>query len=110
MSETAAIVGSGLVGRAWAIAFARAGWQVRVFDADAEAAKRSLGTIGDMAADLEAQRLLDPGGAEEAVGRMSIAGSLAEALEGAAWMQESTPEDVEVKRKRLCRARCGSAG
>ncbi len=99
MSETAAIVGLGLVGRAWAIAFARAGWQVRVFDADAEAAKRSLGTIGDMAADLETQRLLDPGGAEEAVGRMSIAGSLAEALEGAAWMQESTPEDVEVKRR-----------
>jgi 3-hydroxyacyl-CoA dehydrogenase len=99
MSETAAIVGSGLVGRAWAIAFARAGWRVRIFDADAAAAKRALGTIGDMAADLEAQGLLDKGGAKEAVGRMSIAGSLREALDGAAWMQESTPEDVEVKRR-----------
>jgi 3-hydroxyacyl-CoA dehydrogenase len=27
---TAAIVGTGLVGRAWAIAFARGGWQVRL--------------------------------------------------------------------------------
>ena len=29
---TAAIVGSGLIGRSWAIVFARAGWDVRLSD------------------------------------------------------------------------------
>ena len=29
------LVGVGLIGRAWANVFARAGWQVRVWDADA---------------------------------------------------------------------------
>ena len=30
--NTVAIVGSGLIGRAWAIVFARAGWNVRLTD------------------------------------------------------------------------------
>ncbi len=32
VNETVAIVGSGLIGRAWAMIFARAGWDVRLFD------------------------------------------------------------------------------
>ena len=31
--KNVAIVGAGLIGRAWAVVFARAGWQVRLFDA-----------------------------------------------------------------------------
>ena len=40
--ETATIVGAGLVGRAWAIAFARGGWTVRLWDAAAGAADADL--------------------------------------------------------------------
>ena len=29
---TAAMVGAGLIGRSWAMVFARAGWRVRLFD------------------------------------------------------------------------------
>src|SRR5258706_13271498 len=29
---TAAIIGAGLIGRAWAMVFARAGWQVHLYD------------------------------------------------------------------------------
>ena len=32
-NKVAAIIGAGLIGRAWAVVFARAGWQVRLFDA-----------------------------------------------------------------------------
>jgi len=32
MTQVAAIVGAGLIGRAWAMVFARAGWHVRLFD------------------------------------------------------------------------------
>ena len=34
MTESVAIVGAGLIGRAWAMIFARAGWDVRLFDPD----------------------------------------------------------------------------
>ncbi len=33
MTDSVAIIGSGLIGRAWAMIFARAGWDVRLFDA-----------------------------------------------------------------------------
>ena len=32
MEQVAAIIGAGLIGRAWATVFARAGWQVRLYD------------------------------------------------------------------------------
>jgi L-gulonate 3-dehydrogenase len=32
MEHTAAIIGGGLIGRAWAMVFARAGWRVRLYD------------------------------------------------------------------------------
>ena len=33
-SGSVAIVGAGLIGRGWAIVFARAGWQVKLYDLD----------------------------------------------------------------------------
>ena len=35
MTSTAAMIGAGLIGRSWAMVFARAGWQVRLYDSDA---------------------------------------------------------------------------
>jgi dihydrofolate synthase/folylpolyglutamate synthase len=35
MHGTAAIIGAGLIGRAWAMVFARAGWDVRLHDSEA---------------------------------------------------------------------------
>ena len=42
MNDTVACVGAGLIGRAWAVVFAR-GWRaVRLWDADPEAVPRAL--------------------------------------------------------------------
>ena len=98
MTETVAIVGSGLIGRAWSIAFARAGWAVRLWDPVAEAPAASLVTIEGLLADLEAQDMLRGASAQEVRGRMRAAATLAEALAGAAWMPENAPEDLEIKR------------
>ncbi|MGL4240414.1 MAG: 3-hydroxyacyl-CoA dehydrogenase NAD-binding domain-containing protein, partial [Beijerinckiaceae bacterium] len=39
-SRTMAVVGAGLIGRAWASIFARAGWSVRLYDpVDGQAAR-----------------------------------------------------------------------
>jgi 3-hydroxyacyl-CoA dehydrogenase len=93
-----AIVGTGLIGRAWAIAFARAGCDVRLFDPTEGAVRACLDTVGRLIDDLEAQDLLDGQTPGAVSGRMRPTSGLAEALEGVAWVQENAPERVEVKR------------
>lgn len=99
MGEKVAIVGSGLVGRGWAIAFARGGWDVVLWDPVEGAAARSLDLARTIAADLEEADLLLGQEAGAVLARLSAADDLAVALDGAAWMQESAPEQLELKRK-----------
>ena len=53
MTDKVAIVGAGLVGRAWAISFARGGHRVMLFDADDKAVASALGTVEGMLKTLE---------------------------------------------------------
>ena len=91
-----AVVGTGLVGSGWAIVFARAGLLVSLYDAAPGAAGRARGLIGERLVDLAEAGLIaeDPASVEA---RVTVAGSLAEALEGAAYVQESVFERVDVK-------------
>jgi 3-hydroxyacyl-CoA dehydrogenase len=92
-----ALVGLGLVGRAWAISFANAGHDVALWDERADAADEALRSADEVLPELASNGLLhDPPGAVRV--RMRRAASLEEALDGASHVQESTPEDVGVKR------------
>jgi len=92
------IVGAGLIGRAWAIVFARAGFAVALHDRSETIVAASLATIETSLADLAAAGLLAD--APQAVrARMRIAPTLADALAGAIYVQESLPELTEVKRE-----------
>jgi L-gulonate 3-dehydrogenase len=93
-----AVIGSGFVGRAWAISFARAGCEVALWDQDREAPGKALAYIERLLPDLEANDLLNAAPASEVVARIRVLATLESALEGAAHVQENTPEDVEVKR------------
>lgn len=97
MAESVAIVGTGLVGRAWAIAFARAGWTVRLWDPLAVAPGAALAAIDGLLADLAAQDLLDGADASTVRARLRAAPTLADALAGVSWVQESAPEDLATK-------------
>jgi 3-hydroxyacyl-CoA dehydrogenase len=94
-----AIIGSGLIGRAWAISFARAGHEIRLYDQVAGAAEKAIAFARDMAAPLEAEGLLEGQSADQLVARIRPAASLAEALDGVVHVQENTPEDLAVKQK-----------
>jgi L-gulonate 3-dehydrogenase len=94
----AAVIGSGFVGRAWAISFARAGCEVALWDQDKEAPGKAFAYIEQLLPDLEANDLLNGSAASEVAARIRVAATLESALEGAAHVQENTPEDVEVKR------------
>jgi carnitine 3-dehydrogenase len=89
----AAIIGGGVIGGGWAARFLLAGRDVAVFDPDPEAARK----VQEMLAN--ARRALPelydvPMPAE---GQLTFSASLAEAVAGADWVQESVPERLEVK-------------
>ena len=93
-----AIVGAGLVGRAWAIVFARAGYPVMLYDANAQTLANSLETVEGNLNDLKEFGLISE--APSAIrARMTAAKSLKEVLDGAAYAQESTLENVEIKKQ-----------
>src|SRR5260370_1154480 len=93
-----AIVGAGFVGRAWAISFARAGHDVALWDEDAKAPGKALTYIEALLPDLQAQDLLNGNTAAATRNRMHAAADLTEALADADYVQENTPENVEIKR------------
>lgn len=94
-----AIIGSGFIGRAWAISYARAGNDVVLWDQEAGAPARALDYIDGVLGALDELDLLKGNSPADVRGRMSAAGTLEEALEGAGHVQENTPEAVEVKRE-----------
>jgi L-gulonate 3-dehydrogenase len=93
MSRKIAIIGVGLVGRGWSIVFARAGFQVALFDSDRTALDRAPSLI---------RRSLDqfhgPSENVDAVmKRIQSAETLERALAEAEYAQESVYEDLAAK-------------
>jgi 3-hydroxyacyl-CoA dehydrogenase len=89
----------GLVGRAWAISFARAGYDVALWDERSEAIDETLTFANKFLPELDAHGLLDGEAALYVRARMRRAASLADALDNAIHVQESAPEDVDAKRR-----------
>ena len=66
--KQAAIVGAGLIGRAWANVFARAGWNVRVWDPDEGQRRQAAKLVAQSLHELAAFGLVDaPEAAERRV-------------------------------------------
>ncbi|MER9427355.1 3-hydroxyacyl-CoA dehydrogenase [Mesorhizobium sp. M0408] len=95
----AAIVGSGFIGRAWAISFARAGHDVRMWDQAPAAASGARDYIAGVLGDLAANDLLRGQAVDAVLGRITIVAELGDALADAVHVQENTPENLEVKRE-----------
>ena len=97
MTSKIANVGTGLVGRAWSIVFARAGNNVSIFDPMDGASAKALDLIEQNLPALADADLLRGETPAAVLSRISRAETLAEALDGAIHCQESAPERVEVK-------------
>ena len=96
--SSVAIVGSGLVGRAWAISFARAGHAVRLWDPVPAACESARAYVAGVLDELARSDLLRGQAPGEVLARIAIADDLAAAVAGAAHIQENTPEDRDTKR------------
>ena len=92
-----AVVGAGLVGRAWAIVFARAGFDVAVYDESAATRANVATAIRSSLEELIEYKLLDES-VDTVLERILVEPSLEGALEGAGYVQESVVENVEEKR------------
>src|SRR2546423_12185597 len=91
-----AIVGAGLIGRAWAAIFARAGWNVRLSDPHIPTLETAPRLIRDELHALARHGLADD--PDAAAARISTAASLEQAVKDVEFVQENGPEKVEEKR------------
>ena len=91
-----AVAGSGLIGQAWAIVFARGGHNVKMWDGDPTAVDTGIRLIAGQVADLKEAGLIDDPRA--LIARISGCKTLEKVLEGADYVQENLPERVEMKK------------
>lgn len=97
MTRSVAVIGAGLIGRAWAIVFARAGFDVALNDVSADALATARIAIDDALANLADAGLIveEPAAV---LGRIRGEPDLAAAVAGAVYVQECGPEREADKR------------
>ncbi|MFC7474896.1 3-hydroxyacyl-CoA dehydrogenase [Dankookia sp. GCM10030260] len=105
--DKVAVVGAGLIGRAWSMVFARAGLSVSLWDKMDGVAEGAMARIAGSLADLHAAGLVKET-PEVILARITPAATLAECVAGAIHVQENGPERLSPKQElfaeldRLC--------
>lgn len=93
---TVGVVGAGLIGRAWAMVFARAGMNVKIHDASEPALQACMGLIADLVSDMHTNGLVhEP--VTDILGRITPVRTLEEACRDVVLVQENVKETVEAK-------------
>ncbi len=92
-----AVIGAGLIGRAWSIVFARAGFHVMLWDQFPLQIVQAMAFVADRLPELRAAGLLadEP---EAVLARIHPMHSMWEAVRDVEYIQESGPERTDVKR------------
>jgi 3-hydroxyacyl-CoA dehydrogenase len=96
--ERIAVVGAGMIGRAWSMVFARAGYPVVLYDVNPAVLEPAVQQIEQSLGDLHAQGLVSEP-ANVIRKRVTTAASLQDALRDATYVQENALEKVEAKRE-----------
>ena len=97
MSTKVAVIGAGFIGRSWSMVFARAGYDVSLYDVSSEALEQAMDLLEENLTDLETNKLI--GSHLEVNARIKAVTDLEEAINGVAWVQENALEKVEIKRE-----------
>ncbi|NXE47166.1 CRYL1 protein, partial [Casuarius casuarius] len=91
---------SGLIGRSWAMVFAAAGFKVKLYDIVQQQITSALESIRKQMKELEESGFLKGAlSAEKQLTLISGCTDLKAAVEGATFIQECTPENLELKKK-----------
>jgi L-gulonate 3-dehydrogenase len=92
-----AIIGTGMIGRAWALVFAEAGLHVAIWDPEPVAIDKALGFVARQLEDMQHAGLLQES-VSVILDRITPAATLNSALEGADYVQENGPEKLDLRR------------
>ncbi|WP_193183210.1 carnitine 3-dehydrogenase [Nisaea sediminum] len=103
--KTAAVIGGGVIGGAWAARFLLNGWDVRLFDPDPEAGRKMSEVLRNARHALP--MLYDTALPPE--GTLTHVNTIAEAVAGADYIQESVPERLDLKHKVLAEIEAAAA-
>ncbi len=92
-----AVIGTGLVGRGWSIVFARAGYDVLMYDAEPGACDSAVNEIESRLQDLHRYGLIAE--TRSIAARLKPVTSIPQAVTNVTLVQECVPETVPVKRE-----------
>ncbi|KJE93670.1 3-hydroxyacyl-CoA dehydrogenase [Capsaspora owczarzaki ATCC 30864] len=92
------IFGSGLIGRCWALLFARAGNTVQLYDKEPAQLNGALDDIESKLKGLQSSGLLQGQAVADVLKRISTTTDLDGAITGADYLQECVPDIVDLKR------------
>ena len=98
-----ALVGAGVIGSSWSFVFARAGFDVLVYDAHPGSAAKAVDFVRSALTDLKAQGLASTESPDAILARIKPTLQLEDALQAVEYVQESAPERVEIKRELYAR-------
>jgi len=98
-NEKVTIIGSGLVGRCWAIVFARGGYNVTLYDTIEAQLSQAIGDIAEKLKQLQHANLLRGQTVDQVLPRIVTNKDLKVALKDSIYAQECIPENLELKIK-----------
>ncbi|XP_060077186.1 lambda-crystallin homolog [Ylistrum balloti] len=100
--QNIAIIGSGIIGRNWAMVFASGGYNVRIFDNDQNQIRSALVAIKETLERYEKDGILKgTDSASDQITRIRGCSSVEECVSGAAIVLECVPERLHIKRSVL---------
>jgi 3-hydroxypropionate dehydrogenase (NADP+) len=94
-----ACVGAGLIGQEWATLFSSKGLEVVLQDLSETVLEKSIKGIRSNLQFLEKSKLQSKGETEAALKRIKISGVIGEAVRQADYVQESVPDDYDLKKQ-----------
>src|SRR5262245_20336241 len=93
-----AVVGTGIIGKSWALLFARAGCRTRVHDPDVVQLEKALAWLDQEVETDLAAGLITAAEAQQRHALISAHAKLSDALDGAGYVQECGPEQIDIKK------------
>jgi carnitine 3-dehydrogenase len=97
--ESIAIVGAGVIGSSWAAFYATKGFQVNMWDVDADLCQTGQRQAVDTIRLLRDQEIISKDSVEESISRIATNRDLAQAVADVQLVQESVTENYEVKQQ-----------
>ena len=96
--RTVAVIGTGVIGRGWIRIFTRAGCRTRIYDPGQSQSRKALNWVeADLKRDVS-DNFISSQQAKTCLSLISEHDNLDEALSGAEYVQESGPENLDIKR------------